>query len=87
MGTEILATVESSGVIGVLIVGLWMLYRSGNFFAPLITNYISQQAKNTENINSVLHELAQLQTISNTRLSAIEKQLTLFDGVINEVKQ
>ena len=87
MGTEILTTVESSGVTGVLIVGLWMLYRSGNFFAPLITGYISQQAKNTENINSVLHELAQLQTISNTRLSAIEKQLTLFEGVINEVNK
>lgn len=87
METEILAFLKDSGVTGVLIVALGMVYRAGNFFAPLITTYIERQIINAETTNKILNEFALLQSTANTRLTAIEKQLSLFEGFINEDKR
>jgi hypothetical protein len=87
METEILAFLKDSGITGVLIVALGMVYRGGKFFAPLITSYIERQIVNAETTNKILNEFALLQSTANMRLSAIEKQLSLFEGFINEDKK
>lgn len=87
MELEILTFLKDSGVTGVLIVALGMVYRAGNFFAPLITSYIERQIFNAETTNKILNEFALLQSTANTRLSAIERQLSLFEGIFNEDKK
>lgn len=77
------ALITNGGVGGFLIVTLFMIYKTGKFFAPLVTNYIQQQTVNQANIAKTLSELSELQKISNVRLEAIERQLTLFEGVID----
>ena len=87
MELEALNILQNSGVTGVLMVSLFMVYKTGKFFAPLITKYIETQEINSANVSKVLSELAQLQNIANVRLTAIEKQLTLFEGIFNEDKK
>lgn len=87
MESEIFTIVQNSGVTGVLTVALFMVYKTGKFFAPLITKYIETQETNSANVSKVLAELAQLQNIANVRLEAIEKQLSLFEGFFNEDKK
>jgi hypothetical protein len=60
---------------------LLMIYKAGAYIAPLLNSYMDRQALNQENIAATLRELTQLQTISNVRLEAIEKQLRLFEGL------
>ena len=84
MENEALQFINDGGITAFLIAVLLMLYKSGNFLAPLISGYIHQQTINGENIHKVLSELTQLQNVSNTRLTAIEKQLSLFEGVLKK---
>lgn len=84
MENEALQFINDGGITAFLISVLWMLYKSGNFLAPLISGYLKQQSVNGENIHKVLSELTQLQHVSNTRLIAIEKQLAMFEGVLKK---
>ena len=86
MELEALNILQNSGVTGILMVALFMVYKTGKFFSPLITKYIETQETNSANVSKVLNELAHLQGIANVRLEAIEKQLALFEGVFNETK-
>jgi hypothetical protein len=84
MEIEVLNTLQNSGITGVLIVALFMVYKTGKFFSPLIIKYIDTQETNSANASKILTELAHLQSIANIRLEAIEKQLTLFDGILTK---
>lgn len=84
MENEALQFINDGGITAFLISVLWMLYKSGNFLAPLISGYIKQQTVNGENINKVLSELTLLQNVSNTRLIVIEKQLAMFEDILKK---
>lgn len=73
-----LNVIASNGVTGVLVVALYMAYKTGGFFAPLIENYLKQMVTNQQNIAETLFDLKELHKISNERMSGIEIQLNIF---------
>lgn len=81
MEQQIIDILSNSGVTGFLIVILAMIYKAGKFAAPIMTNFFISQSTNQANIAKTLESLSDLHRVTNTRLEAIEKQLTLIEGL------
>lgn len=79
------ALVNQGGIASIMAIGLFMVYRAGKFFAPVITGYLSKQVENQTIIANTQGEIAttqkeivELQKAMNTRLEAIERQLSVY---------
>lgn len=73
--------IQDGGVFALTIAIFGLAYKTGQFTAPLIIEFLTSQRANQQHIAETLAELAELQKVTNIRLTAIEKQLQLFEDL------
>ena len=86
MEDALITAITDQSALMVFFLFTWVgVYKAGKFLAPVITGYLSKQVENQTIIANTQGEIAttqkeivELQKVMNTRLEAIERQLSVY---------